>query len=245
MYKVFNMFTGLYEDQDSLEDAIITHNKFVDAYVTPMLKEKIPAHIQIWDSEKSLAESFFTSFFGSYAEASYSYTNFDVQNGELKSRCFVFETSLPKRLIKIAGDVVLEVYEVCTDEPNQMSITYDLKTKEPLFKYFAENNVFTKKDFYTNEVLATTSGGPLLPEQQALLDRYPDIKNLVLLHGQRSYGYVVEFIEPMTMVDNPNMVEEKTLLITEGKKRASVIFEEPDEQGLIKTKIIDTSDWQC
>lgn len=241
MYKVFNMNTGLYEDQASLEDAIATHNQLVSDYVLPLLKEKIPSETQLWDGEKQLAESFYQTFFGAYVPSKYDYTNFDIQNGQLKSRCFVFEGNEIKWLIKVNGALVLEVYELCSDEPNQMSITYDLNTKQPVFKYFFENGVFVKKDFYTNEVLATTVTGPLPSEYQALLDNYPDIKDLVTLHGQRSYGYVVEYVEPMVMVDNPNVEVERAELVAEGKRRANIIFEAPNEQGLITTQIIDTS----
>jgi hypothetical protein len=236
MYKVFNTSTGEYEDQPSLEEAKAKHNQFVDSYVTRLLKEKVPHAIQIWESEKQLAESFYQSFFGEYSKANYEYTNFDIQNGQLKSRCFRFINASPNRLIKINESLVLEVYELCNEEPNQFSITYDLTTKQPVYKYFIEEGVFVKKDFYTNEILATTSDNPLAQELQELLNNYPDIKNLVLRHGQREYGYIVEYVEPMIMV-------EKDVLVSEGKRRASVIFEEPDEQGLIKTQIVDTSDW--
>jgi len=62
-------------------------------------------------------------------------------------------------------------------------------------------------------------------------------------HGHRDYGYVVEYYEDVVLVDNPELEAQKAAALSDIKSRTNVIIEVPDEQGLITTQVVDTTDW--
>jgi hypothetical protein len=138
----------------------------------------------------------------------------------------------------------LEVYEASDEEPNQISFTYDLDSKNKKFKYFIDGTVFIKKDAVTGEILATTNIGVDLPsDKMALLNNYPEIKNKIGQHGQRDYGYIVEYTEEPVLIDNPNLETQRAEALADIKSRTNVIIESADEAGLITTQVVDTTDW--
>lgn len=246
MYKVFNHLSGAYEDMDSVESAKTRYKEFINEFVVQNVLTKIPAPKQNWDQDCAIAMSEYARIFGKPISVEYNYTVFDIENGIAKARCFSGWSDLGKpQLLKVGSDELLEVYELSDEEPNQYSFTYDFVTKQKKYKYFNEGTSYIKKDAVTNEVLAVTNtmGTDLPEDKKALLDNYPEIKQRMFQHAPREYGYVVEYYEDAILIDNPDLETQKAAALSDIKSRTNVIIEVPDEQGLITTQVVDTTDW--
>jgi hypothetical protein len=246
MYKVFNHCSGVYEEMDSLESAKARYREFIEEFVSQGVVEKIPSSKQSWDNDFAIAVSEYTRIFEKMISIGYNYTVFDIVNGVKKARCFNGINELGvAQLLKVGSGELLEVYERSDEETNQFAFTYDLVTKQKKYKYFNEGTSYVKKDAITNEVLAVTNtiGTDLPEDKKALLDNYPEIKQRMFQHGHRDYGYVVEYYEDVVLVDNPELEAQKAAALSDIKSRTNVIIEVPDEQGLITTQVVDTTDW--
>lgn len=240
MYKVFNTMTGVYIDAESEITAKTIYSTLINDYIKANVFKTVLSQSQVWSTDKSFAELSYESFFGFKTQLQYLYTVFDLTNGIIKSRCFV---SPDMHLIKVLNEELFEIYGQCIGDEMYQTFSYNLETKEKLFGYKYGNGEIEKYDISTGELLAKTFGGAFPSEVNTLLDQYPDVKATATQWGQRSYGYMVEYQEPSIMIENPQYEKQIVIATNEIKARTNVIIEVPDEQGLITTQVVDTSDW--
>jgi hypothetical protein len=243
MYKVFDTILGQYQDAISIDEAKYLYQQLINKFVSSVnVPKEIPADIQIWNTQQEAANTFYEAFFGIKQEGTYAYSNFHLQTGQVINRCFIYSTNVLIK-VRVADNSILEIYQLKSDEPNQLSVTYDLSTKEPVFKYFIDGNVFIKKDATTGVELARTFIGQPTEEFTVLLQSYPDVANKVAQYGVKDYGYVVEFCEDIQTIPNPNYEQHIADIRNEAMNRNNVIFEAPNDAGLITTQVVDTSEW--
>lgn len=243
MYKVFDTLLGQYQDAGSIDEAKTLYEGVVNKFISSIqIPKEIPADSQIWNTQQEKANIFYKAFFSMNIDGTYAYSNFHLQTGKIINRCFVYGNNVLIK-VSVADDSILEIYQLKKDEPNQLSVTYDLKTKEPVFKYFLEENIFIKKDAITGEELARTFIGQPPEEFKSLLQNYPEIESKVTQYGVKDYGYVVEFCEDIQTIPNPNYEQYAADVRNEARNRNNVIIESADEAGLITTQVVDTTDW--
>jgi hypothetical protein len=243
MFKIFNPFIGEHEDFEDIELAKVRVNTLILECLIVFKKEPIAGVIstnQPYNSELAVAEQTYFSFFNKVVKGCYHYTVFDIVNGVRKARCFYFIDELGlETLIKVDGTTTLELYHRPLNE--KRSVTYDLQTKLPIFYYSHQD--LQKYDYYTDTLLAVNeiSSTTLSADMQLLLANFPEITN-VGVHGQKEYGYAVEYIENPLMEPNNNYDEEYDNAYKESAKLVPIIREVVTPEGTI-TEIIDTSLW--
>lgn len=240
MYKVFDTMKGVYIEAKSIEDAQQLHNELVNIYVKSLAQKLILSEQQVWSADKAFAESSYENFFGFKTQLQYLYTVFDLTNGVIKSRCFV---SPDTHLVKVLNEELFEIYGQYIGDEMYQTFSYNLETKEKLFGYKYANGEIEKYDIATGQLVAKTFGGDFPSEVNTLLDQYPDVKATATQWGERPYGYMVEYQESGVMIPNPLYEEQANAATAEIKSRTNVIIEAPDEQGLITTQVVDTTDW--
>lgn len=240
MYKVFDTMAGVYIDAESEVTAKTIYSTLINNHVKLHVNNKVLSQTQVWAADKQFAELSCINFFGEAKPLEYCYTVFNLTGGAIRSRCFI---SPDMYLIKVLDNELLEIYGVNFTDSLYSTVSYNLETKAPLFGYKYGNGEIEKYDSSTGQLLAKTFGGDFPAEVNSLLDQYPDVKATATQWGERSYGYMVEYKEPGVMIPNPLYEEQVNAATAEIKSRTNVIIEVPDEQGLITTQVVDTTDW--
>lgn len=246
IYKVFNQFTGEHEDFLDELGAKTRYKELIVLILTSFNfnpEKNIIKSNQRWSTDQLSAEHFYNDFFGVYCVGVYAYSILDIVNDSYKGRCFYFIESDRYVLIKVYNGTVLEIYQHFQNE--NRSVTFDLSTKQPIFYYL--NNDSEKYDYYTNELMGTTSNVssekiPLPEYAQTFMDRYQNDFNIVG-HGYRSYGYIIEYIESNEVELNSHYDVEYKSSIDKARDLISVVTEVLDDIGGFKTEIVDTSLW--
>lgn len=257
MYKVFNQLKGQYDLASDLEHAKTLYSDNYNAFIAPRVQSvttHIPSQNQVWNTDVKKVEKFYEDTFKVKSAGRYTGTGFNLDTEETLFREVTFDNPLTVTKIDNSGNItdLIRVFDANDLEGIgyygyviDLNDPYNRVAKYKVIRADDGDIIFSKRDYKTDEIMSETSmtHGKVPSKYAAVLDKYPQVKNNILAHGQRPHGYIVYYHEKVDLIDNPiynNTVEQ---IKQEAFKHINVIFETINSDGHIITEVVDTANW--